>query len=113
GTAARSTPRARFAAGVILAILLGFVPAHLIAAAREDAAFRAIDAQIEATQRAATTADMYAQLDKFRAAQLARKESERQMIALTPMLIWAPAGAGPAYLWFRRIPWDQLGARPA
>jgi len=36
----------RFAAGVLLAIILGFVPAHIVASLREDQAYGAIDAKV-------------------------------------------------------------------
>ncbi len=111
GTAAPETPRARFAAGVLLAILIGFIPAHLIASSREASAFRRIDAEVEATQASADTADTYAALDSFRSAQIGRKKSERRSIALTSMLIWAVTGAGIAYVWFRRVPWHVLAKR--
>jgi len=108
GVSAPEMPRARIAAGVGLAIILGFIPAHLIASMREDKAFQKIDAQIVATQTAADTPEMYAALDSFRAAQLARKESERRSIALTSMLIWGVVAVGLGYVWFRRIPWDRV-----
>ena len=107
GVAVPETPRSRIIAGVVLAILIGFVPAHLIASMRETSAFQKIDDQITATQAAADTPEMYATLDAFRAAQLDRKESERRSIALTSMLIWAVVAAGVGYVWFRRIPWDR------
>lgn len=113
GTAAAPLPRARFAAGVLLAIVLGFIPAHLVAVAREHSAYEKIDAQVRATQQAASTPELYAQLDAFRDAQLDRKERAQRSIALTSLLIWAVAAAGLGYVWFRRVPWDKLGARPS
>ncbi len=107
GVAVAETPRSRIIAGVVLAILIGFIPAHLIASMRENSAFQKIDDQIIATQAAADTPEMYATLDAFRDAQIDRKKSERRSIALTSMLIWAVIGAGVAYVWFRRIPWDR------
>ncbi len=107
GVAVAAMPRSRIIAGVVLAILIGFLPAHLIASMREAGAFKKIDDQIIATQSAADTPEMYATLDAFRTAQLDRKESERRSIALTSMLIWAIIAAGAGYVWFRRIPWDR------
>lgn len=107
GVAVPEMPRTRIVAGVVLAILIGFLPAHLIASTRESSAFKKIDDQIIATQSAADTPEMYATLDAFREAQLERKESERRSIALTSMLIWAVIAAGVGYVWFRRIPWDR------
>ncbi len=106
---AQETPRWRFAAGVVLSILLGFLPAHLIASARERSAFHRIDAQVVATQDQAATAEMYATLDDFRDAQRAIKQSEKRNIALLSMLIWGITGGGLAYVWFRRVPWDRIG----
>lgn len=104
-------PRGRFAAGVMLSILIGFIPAHLIASSRESSAFAKIDAQINDTQTQADTPETYAALDGFRAAQLARKASEKRSIALQSMVIWAVLGGGIAYVWFRRIPWDRAASR--
>ncbi|CAN5922673.1 hypothetical protein BH11MYX3_BH11MYX3_19290 [soil metagenome] len=105
---AQETPRWRFAAGVMLSILLGFLPAHLIASSRERSAFQRIDAQVIATQDQADTAEMYATLDQFRDAQRAVKQSEKRNIALLSMLIWGIAAGGLAYVWFRRVPWDRI-----
>ena len=108
GTSAPEMPRSRVVAGVLLAIVIGFIPAHLIASMREGKAFKKIDEQIIATQAAADTPEMYATLDPFREAQLARKESERRSIALQSLLIWGVVAAGLGYVWFRRIPWDRM-----
>lgn len=108
GVSAPETPRARILAGVVLSILLGFIPAHLIAESRERSAFAAIDAQVVAVQEAADTPEEHEALDAYRTTQIARKQSERRSIALTSMLIWAVVGAGLAYAWFRRVPWDRL-----
>ncbi|CAN5827993.1 hypothetical protein BH11MYX2_BH11MYX2_15850 [soil metagenome] len=107
------TPPGRFAAGVLLAILLGFLPAHLVASSRERSAFRQIDAEIERTQQSAVSdEDQYKALAGFRAGQLAKKEAERKSIAMMAMVIWAIAGAAVAYGFFYRVPWDKLGTKP-
>ncbi|MEO6777650.1 MAG: hypothetical protein ABI467_32285 [Kofleriaceae bacterium] len=100
-------PNTRFALGVVIAIVLGFLPAHLIAHLQEASAYASIDANVTAVQHDAVTPDDYAALDTFRTGQLARKHDERRNIALLAMLIWGAAGAGIAYVWFRRIPWDR------
>jgi hypothetical protein len=97
-------PKTRFAAGVALSIILGFIPAHFIAHARERSEYAEIDKKVAATQADAVTADDYAALDSFRAGQLERKHDERRNIALLAMLIWAAAGSAVAYVWFRRLP---------
>jgi hypothetical protein len=103
-------PRGRFAAGVILAILIGFVPAHLVASSRESTAYSEIDSQVIATQNAVEDEDQYRALDGFRAAQLGKKKSTRTTIAWQSMLIWAAAGAAVAFVYFRQIPWRSKSA---
>jgi hypothetical protein len=98
-------PRGRFAAGVLLSILLGFVPAHVIASSRESTAFNQIDGAVNSAQATVEDEDGYRALDGFRDAQLAKKKSEKRTIAWQSMLIWAVVGAGVAYVYFRRIPW--------
>ena len=102
-----ASPRVRLAAGVLLAILLGFVPAHLVASFRERSAYRAIDSKVNAAQVIADSPDAYDALDALRTDQLREKRHAQQMIALTSLLIWAAAGGGLAYAWFRRVPWDR------
>lgn len=101
-------PRMRLAAGVLIAILLGFLPAHVVAKLREKSAYAAIDHQVETLQQQATTAEAYAQLDARRAELLDEKYDERRSIAMLALLIWAAGGAGIAYLWFKRMPWERL-----
>jgi len=100
--------RVRLVAGVVLAILIGFLPAHLVAKSREASAYRELDAQLVSIQTQADTPDAYADLDRTRATFLERKKDERRNIALLALVIWGLVGAGVAYGWFRRIPWDEL-----
>jgi hypothetical protein len=99
-------PRVRFAAGVLLAVMLGFVPAHFIAKWREQSTSEAIDRKVIAEQQAADTPDVYANLDRFRADHLARKTSENRNAAIIGFAIWALVGGGIAFAWFKKIPWD-------
>jgi hypothetical protein len=100
--------RVRLVAGVVLAILIGFLPAHLVAKSREASAYKEIDAQLISIQSQADTPDAYAALDHTRAMYLERKKDERRNIAMLALVIWGLVGAGVAYGWFRRIPWDEL-----
>ena len=56
------------------------------------------------------TADDWAALDVFRDRMADKKRDDRRSIAIVGMLVWAAAGAGIAYAWFRRVPWDRLDA---
>ncbi|MDX2092180.1 MAG: hypothetical protein SFX73_30220 [Kofleriaceae bacterium] len=112
GTAApsRELTRPMFAAGVLLAIALGFVPTHFVAKMRESSAYAKIDDAVIRTQQLATDEEAYAALDKFRSAQLSEKQSKHRSIALTSMLMWAVISAGLAFLYFKR-PWEKLPKR--
>ncbi len=96
-------PKTRFAAGVIIAILVGFIPAHFVASLREKSAYAEIDAKVEEVQKQSDAPDTYASLDAFRATQLEHKLEDRRNAALLAMLIWAAAGAGVAFVWFKKI----------
>ena len=88
----------------MLAILLGFIPAHLVARMREHSAYADIDAKVEALGKSADTPEAYDSLDKSRAVQLDHKYSERRSIAMLALVIWAVFGGGIAYVWIRRWP---------
>lgn len=100
--------RTRMIAGALLAVLLGFLPAHFYARSREKATYAEIDQKLQSDQIAADTPDAWSALDKTRANALARKEDERRNIAIIALAIWALVGGGIAYGWFRRVPWDDL-----
>jgi hypothetical protein len=100
--------RKRFATGIGLVIALGFIPAHVVASIREDAAFSAIDARLVERQASVQSIEQWEQLDKLRTSMLDRKHGERRDIALTAIAIWAAVAGGLGYLWFRRIDWDRV-----
>jgi hypothetical protein len=104
---ALGSARVRLVAGVLLAIALGFVPAHLAARMRERSAYAAIDSKVASVQAAAATPEAYAALDEFRAEQLDAKRSARRSIIATALVIWAAAGGALAYGWFRRFRWAR------
>jgi hypothetical protein len=101
------TPRGRVIAGVVLAIVVGFVPAHIVASIRETSAYAEIDRAVQAQQIQADSPELHRALDGYRRTQLDNKHSKRTMIALMAMAIWAVAGGAIAYVWFRLIPWDR------
>jgi hypothetical protein len=102
--------RVRFAVGVVVAILLGFVPAHFIAGSYESSAYHAVDTKLDNQQELAETIpEDYAKLDTVRDHALSDKKDARRNVALVGLLVWAAAGAGIGYVWFKRVPWDRLG----
>jgi hypothetical protein len=103
--------RVRLAAGVVLAILLGFIPAHFIASAREGV-YDEINAEVALYQKKQVVdLDDYKALDGYRAKQQSRKEDKQRDIALVSLIVWAAVGAGFSFVWFRVIDWDKLSAR--
>lgn len=106
--AVREAPRGRLVMGVVLAIVVGFVPVHLIARSREVAAFATVDRGVEARQAAVDSPEAYAALDGFRGAQLEKKLDAKRSIAITSLLLWALIAAGLGYVWFRRVPWERF-----
>lgn len=96
-------PRARFAAGVLLAIVIGFIPATLVASAREKSAYKEIDAKVTQLQAQVVTPEDYAALDGMRAKQLEHKHDERRNAALLAFIIWGVVGGGVAFAWFRKL----------
>jgi len=102
--------RARFAAGVFLALLLGFIPVHIISSMRESSAFAEIDRQVAVEHAQVDDQDDWVALDDIRANLLERKRSKRFNIALTGVFLWGLVGGGLAYLWFRRIDWDRFSS---
>jgi hypothetical protein len=100
-------PRARFVAGVLLAIVIGFLPAHLVAGMREDSAYKEIDNKVIAAQQLVDTPEAYATLDRMRADQLERKQGEQRNAAIIALAIWAAVGGAVAFAWFKKIPWPE------
>lgn len=93
--------RIRFAAGVLAAIVVGFIPATIVTSVRERSAFKSIDdSYAAATMEPAPAADVD---ETF----LDKKRSARRGIVVASMLIWALGGGAVAYVWFRRVPWDR------
>lgn len=100
-TAVEAPPRWKFAVGVLIAIVLGFVPAHFIGAMRESSAYARIDKDLVAAQAAAISPEDFDALDGLRAHALDEKRSARRIIMLQALLVWALAGGAIGYAWSR------------
>jgi hypothetical protein len=102
--------RARFAIGVAIALLLGFVPAHIIASVREDSAYAEIDADVRQQQAQVTDVDEWTALETIRDGKLALKQSRQRTIAAGSVFVWAVLGVGIAFVWFRKIDWARYAS---
>ena len=100
--------RVRFAVGILSAIVVGLVPAMLVSAMRESSAFSEIDHNVARLHAQAETYEAWESLDPMRASQLERKRSSRRNATALAMVVWGVVGAGVAYVWFRRVPWQRL-----
>jgi hypothetical protein len=98
-----SDVRIRFAAGVFAAVLVGFVPTHVIAGMRETTAYKAIDSKFITDASVATDPTAWAALDE---PALRDKKAAQKSILWTSLLLWALCSAGLGYVWFKRLPWD-------
>ena len=86
--------RERFVAIVVLALAIGFIPAHFLAQLREKSAFATIDKRVAEVHAAADSDETWLALDSAREQLREEKESKRTNIALTSMLLWAVVAAG-------------------
>ena len=102
--------RARFLAGVVLAFLVGLIPAQLFAMWRSDVARDEVSSALQGEYDRATTPDLWSTLETAREDASALMSSRQRRVAVSAMLLWVATGAGVAFLWFRVIDWD--GAMP-
>lgn len=101
-------PRVRLLAGVMLAVLLGFIPATLFASWREGSAYADSRNELHKSYAAAHTVERWNRLDEEIKGQRGVMSSSRQTIAITSILIWGAAGGGFAFFWFRKVPWERF-----
>jgi hypothetical protein len=102
--------RARFATGALLAVLIGFLPAHLLSSVREHSAYAEIDKHLAEKQSQAQSIEQWNQLDKIRDNDRDQKVAEKHSIAVLSLLLWAGVSAAFVFVWFRKIDWDRLAA---
>lgn len=103
-------PRARFVAGLFLALVLGFIPAHAVSALRESAAYSQIQGELREQYARVTTSQELSGAEMMRTAKLDQMRSKQVGIAITACALWALVGAGFAYVWFRRIDWSRYAS---
>jgi hypothetical protein len=100
--------RRRLAAGAVLAVLVGGVPAVLVAGARQNAEFKAIDARVALIQTEADTMEAWTNLDIMRRNQIQRKRTVQRDALTTALAMWIVIGGVAGYAWIRLMPWDRL-----
>jgi hypothetical protein len=104
--------RVNFAVGVLLATLLGFLPAHVVGCAREGG-YDEIRAEATAGYGAIDSPEAWDSAADAREEGLSRLASRRTNVAVSGMLVWIAAFAALGYVWFRVIDWDRQGPRVA
>lgn len=97
----RDRLRLVLAAGVLVAVVVGFVPAHLVAKSRERAAFERIDNRARIAQSEISSMDEWNALDDVRTALLRQKRAAQQEIALLSVLLWVGVTGALSFAWFR------------
>jgi hypothetical protein len=100
--------RRRMAAGAVLAVLIGGIPAMLVAGARQNAEFKAIDSRVAAIQSEADTMEAWTNLDIMRRNQIQRKRTVQRDALTTALAMWIVIGGVAGYAWIRLMPWDRL-----
>lgn len=104
------SPRARFAAGVAVAFLIGLIPAQLYAMWRSGSAYDQIRSDLQAEYARADTPETWATLESARDDARALAASSQQRVAVGACLVWLVIAGGVAFAWFRLIDWE--GALP-
>jgi hypothetical protein len=95
--APRRFSRPHFIVGCVIALAVGFVPAHFLASMREKTAFAEIDNKVASAYASVDSFETYQALDAAREKLLDEKESKQKSIALTSMLLWAVISAGVGF----------------
>lgn len=99
--------RFHFAAGVIVAVLIGFPIAHAIASMQEST-YAEVERDLRLAYAEARDPETHAGLVEIRAGSEAMMSARQTRIAVTGALIWLLTAAGAAALWFRVIRWERL-----
>lgn len=101
------SPRARFAAGVAIAFLVGLVPAQIVAQSRATSAYDDIRARLRADYDAADTPQRWATLEVARADALDLARTRMHRLAISSCLIWLAVAGAAGFVWFRVIDWPE------
>jgi hypothetical protein len=105
--------RARFAAGVAVAFLVGLVPAQVFASWRNGSAYDEIRSDLEAEYARADTPETWATLESARDDAHALVATRQQRVAVGALMVWLAFAAGVGFVWFRLVDWEGAVPRVA
>lgn len=103
-------PRLRLGVGAALAVLLGFLAAHLAASLRESG-YADIRRDVIEAQAEVVSEDQWNALDGIRAAALERLDARKTNAIITALAVWVLVGGGVVFAWQRAIDWSRWTAR--
>lgn len=96
-------PRARFVLGLLLALVIGYLPAHLYSSHAESRDFAAIRLEVVEAQKGDLSLLQWEDLAIVRADAQRRMASARTRIFVSTLVLWLLCGSGVGYLWWRRF----------
>ena len=102
-----TSPRARFAAGVAVAFLLGLVPAQLYAWSNADS-YEDIRSELVADYAAADSPARWTALASTRADAVTLAESRQRRVVISSCLIWLAVAGAIGFAWFRLVDWPRM-----
>jgi hypothetical protein len=97
--------RARFAAGIAAAFLIGLVPAEMYALSRAGSAYDDLRADLAAEYRAADTPERWETLAAARVEAAALVGARQRRLAISSGLIWLAVASAAGFAWFRVTGW--------
>lgn len=99
--------RVRFAVGVMLAVLVGFVVTSIVASSREASRYSTIIAELKAEYDAAETSVAWDALDDSRATALETLSVRRRNVVIMSVFLWLIVAGIFAFLWLRVLDWSR------
>jgi hypothetical protein len=112
--AVAGSARSRFVAGVVVAFMVGLMPAQLYSWASAETAYDDIRADLQADYDAADTPQRWAALSTARESAVTRALARQQRLAVSTCLLWLVVAGATAFVWFRfvvpqRAEWERDG----
>ena len=102
-----SNERLRFAVGIMLAVLFGFLIMSMVASSREASRYSTIIAELKAQYDEAETSVAWDALDGARATTLENLQVRRRSIVIMSVFVWLLVAGLFAFLWLRVFDWSR------